>query len=64
MNRLSFCLLAGHLGDVFNDGWIFPGTPAFISGKRFCVDGAALVFRPQEGDEVIGDQHPTGGRRM
>lgn len=51
----------GHLGDVFNDGWIFPGTPAFISGKRLCVDGAALVFRPEVGDEVVGDKPPPAG---
>lgn len=48
----------GHLGDVFNDGWIFPGTPAYDSGKRFCVDGSALVFRPVQGDEVMGDLYP------
>ena len=50
--------LLGHLGDVFNDGWIFPGTPAYDSGKRFCVDGSALVFRPIKGDDVMGDLHP------
>mmetsp|Transcript_8572 Transcript_8572/g.17901 ORF Transcript_8572/g.17901 Transcript_8572/m.17901 type:complete len:317 (+) Transcript_8572:126-1076(+) len=51
----------GHLGDLFNDGWIFAGTPAFDSGKRYCIDGAALVFKPASGDEngiVYGDQPP------
>lgn len=24
----------GHLGDVFADGFLFPGTPAFVTGKR------------------------------
>lgn len=24
----------GHLGDVFADGFLFPGTPAFATGKR------------------------------
>jgi len=38
----------GHLGDVFADGFLFPGTPAFVSGKRYCIDGAALVFAPKE----------------
>jgi peptide-methionine (R)-S-oxide reductase len=49
----------GHLGDVFTDGWIFQGTPAADSGKRFCIDGSALVFKPQDGTAtVIGDQYP------
>lgn len=62
----------GHLGDVFADGFLFPGTPALISGKRYCVDGAALVFVPKEqrGGEaeleiVSGDLPPKdGGRRV
>lgn len=47
----------GHLGDVFNDGFLFVGTPAFASGKRYCIDGAALIFHPaQEGEpDVRGD---------
>lgn len=50
----------GHLGDVFNDGFIFVGTPAAETGKRFCIDGAALVFRPADGSPgVVGDQAPT-----
>jgi peptide-methionine (R)-S-oxide reductase len=49
----------GHLGDVFADGFLFVGTPAFTSGKRYCIDGAALVFQPSNGDpEVPGDQSP------
>ncbi|KAL3943220.1 MAG: hypothetical protein SGBAC_002710 [Bacillariaceae sp.] len=54
--RCATC--GGHLGDVFNDGWIFPGTPAYDSGKRYCVDGSALVFRPIQGDDVMGDLYP------
>ena len=55
--RCATC--GGHLGDVFNDGFLFVGTPAAVSGKRFCVDGAALVFRSQDGTaEVIGDEYP------
>lgn len=50
----------GHLGDIFRDGFLFVGTPAFKSGKRYCVDGAALVFKPDDGSEdVIGDTVPT-----
>ena len=49
----------GHLGDVFNDGFLFVGSPAFQSGKRFCIDGSALVFQPSNGEaEVIGDKSP------
>ncbi|CAJ1899070.1 unnamed protein product [Cylindrotheca closterium] len=53
--RCATC--GGHLGDVFNDGWIFPGTPAYDSGKRFCVDGSALVFRPIQGDDIMDGFH-------
>ncbi|GMI15321.1 hypothetical protein TrLO_g10504 [Triparma laevis f. longispina] len=46
----------GHLGDVFGDGLLFPGTPAAKSGRRYCIDGYALVFKPEDGSElVIGD---------
>lgn len=49
----------GHLGDVFQDGFLFLNTPAFVSGKRYCIDGAALVFKPADGSNiVIGDQLP------
>jgi len=43
----------GHLGDVFADGILFPGTPAALSGKRYCIDGAALVFKPNDGGELV-----------
>ncbi|KAG7361612.1 methionine-R-sulfoxide reductase [Nitzschia inconspicua] len=50
----------GHLGDVFNDGFLFVGTPAAQTGKRFCIDGAALLFQPADGSpEVVGDQLPA-----
>lgn len=50
----------GHLGDVFADGFLFVGTPAFLSGKRYCIDGAALVFQPSSGEaEVAGDKSPA-----
>mmetsp|Transcript_16773 Transcript_16773/g.25343 ORF Transcript_16773/g.25343 Transcript_16773/m.25343 type:complete len:279 (-) Transcript_16773:188-1024(-) len=49
----------GHLGDVFVDGWKFTGTPAAKTGRRYCIDGAALVFRPEDGGkEVRGDRPP------
>lgn len=51
----------GHLGDVFGDGVLFPGTPAAVSKKRHCIDGYSLIFVPENGgDEVIGD---TPGRK-
>eukprot|EP00537_Pseudo-nitzschia_pungens_P011679 CAMPEP_0172387664 /NCGR_PEP_ID=MMETSP1061-20121228/4944_1 /TAXON_ID=37318 /ORGANISM="Pseudo-nitzschia pungens, Strain cf. pungens" /LENGTH=274 /DNA_ID=CAMNT_0013117369 /DNA_START=81 /DNA_END=902 /DNA_ORIENTATION=+ len=50
----------GHLGDVFRDGYVFVGTPAAESGKRFCIDGSALVFEPADGGErVVGDEKPS-----
>lgn len=49
----------GHLGDVFQDGFIFVGTPAAQTGKRFCIDGAALIFKSlEDGSEVVGDKIP------
>lgn len=55
--RCATC--GGHLGDVFTDGFLFVGTPAFSSGKRYCIDGAALVFQPSSGDEELpGDRLP------
>uniref|UniRef100_A0A7S3L941 Peptide-methionine (R)-S-oxide reductase n=1 Tax=Amphora coffeiformis TaxID=265554 RepID=A0A7S3L941_9STRA len=46
----------GHLGDVFRDGALFVGTEAFKTGERYCIDGAALVFYPDEGgDPLRGD---------
>jgi len=54
----------GHLGDVFADGYLFPGTPALATGKRYCIDGAALVFAPAEGGEKVRGDLPSknGGR--
>lgn len=55
--RCASC--GGHLGDVFSDGKLYVGTPAFASGKRNCVDGAALIFKPADGGEdVYGDIPP------
>lgn len=54
--RCATC--GGHLGDVFSDGFIYVNTPAFISGKRYCVDGAALIFKPENGEDVYGDTPP------
>ena len=45
----------GHLGDVFGDGWKYGSK----SGKRYCINGSALVFRPMDGGkELRGDIPP------
>ena len=49
----------GHLGDVFQDGYLFQGTPAAVSGKRYCIDGGALVFRAEDGSEPIAGEAPA-----
>jgi len=50
----------GHLGDVFLDGKLFPGTVAFDSGKRYCIDGTALIFKPSDenSEPLYGDLPP------
>mmetsp|Transcript_20575 Transcript_20575/g.51177 ORF Transcript_20575/g.51177 Transcript_20575/m.51177 type:complete len:306 (+) Transcript_20575:61-978(+) len=55
--RCATC--GGHLGDLFNDGWVYLGTQAFETGNRYCIDGGALIFKPQNGGEdVYGDLAP------
>lgn len=51
----------GHMGDIFNDGWVYLGSSAAKTGKRYCIDGAALIFKPEGGsvdDDVYGDEPP------
>lgn len=55
--RCSTC--GGHLGDVFLDGLLFPGTPAALTGKRYCIDGAALSFRPADGSPLVAGDAPA-----
>mmetsp|Transcript_2995 Transcript_2995/g.4024 ORF Transcript_2995/g.4024 Transcript_2995/m.4024 type:complete len:244 (-) Transcript_2995:111-842(-) len=48
-----------HLGDLFNDGWVYMGTSASKTGKRYCIDGGALIFKPiGGGEDVFGDTAP------
>ena len=55
--RCASC--GGHLGDLFYDGWLYRGSSAAKTGKRYCIDGAALIFKPEDGGEdVFGDVPP------
>lgn len=55
----------GHLGHLFNDGSKFPGTRAAETGKRFCIDGAALVFVPtDESSGPVSGDGLTGRARL
>ena len=55
--RCATC--GGHLGDLFNDGWVYLGTQAFETGNRYCIDGGALIFKPADGSEdIYGDLPP------
>ena len=49
----------GHLGDLFRDGALFVGTAAAESGKRYCIDGGALAFRPADGGELVYGEAPA-----
>ena len=54
----------GHLGDRFLDGALFPGTSAFLSGKRYCIDGSALVFYPSgDGAAPLSGDVPAATRQ-
>lgn len=54
----------GHLGDLFLDGFLWVGSPAMFSGKRYCLDGAALVFQPSaDPEERIYGEGCVKGKR-
>jgi peptide-methionine (R)-S-oxide reductase len=55
--RCATC--GGHLGDVFADGFLYIGTAAALSGQRYCIDGAALVFFPDNGDPPVVGEPPA-----
>jgi hypothetical protein len=42
---------------VFLDGFLFPGTMAALTGKRFCIDGTSLTFEANaaRGTRVSGE---------
>jgi len=55
----------GHLGDRFLDGALFPGTSAMLTGRRYCVDGTAVVFHPADGSPPVrGEFEPNKPREI
>ncbi|CAK0833163.1 unnamed protein product [Prorocentrum cordatum] len=57
--KLRCARCGGHLGERFLDGASFAGTPAARTGRRYCVNGAALVFVPADGLEPVAGQNPA-----
>lgn len=55
--RCATC--GGRIGERFSDGTSFPGTVAMKTGKRFSINGAALVFRPAAGGEPVKGDNPA-----
>ena len=53
----------GHLGHAFEDGVKFPGTRAAQTGKRFCINGAALVFVPSDDSAACAAASRATGTR-
>ena len=51
----------GHLGDVFADGLLFPGTMAALTGKRFCIDGTSLYFEAADGSARVTEAARVSG---
>jgi peptide-methionine (R)-S-oxide reductase len=56
-SRCGTC--GGHLGDLFRDGFLYQGTPAAETGKRYCIDGAALLFKPAGGGAAVPGDRPA-----
>jgi peptide-methionine (R)-S-oxide reductase len=66
--RFRCAACGSSVGERFSDGAAYPGTPAVRTGKRYCANGAALVFESSEGGGalVVGDapgNAPLNGRR-
>lgn len=54
--RCSAC--GSHLGERFKDGIRYPNTTATITGFRYSINGAALVFFPSDGSGARTGEAP------
>eukprot|EP00241_Pyramimonas_parkeae_P011437 CAMPEP_0114252968 /NCGR_PEP_ID=MMETSP0058-20121206/16133_1 /TAXON_ID=36894 /ORGANISM="Pyramimonas parkeae, CCMP726" /LENGTH=218 /DNA_ID=CAMNT_0001366965 /DNA_START=84 /DNA_END=740 /DNA_ORIENTATION=+ len=43
----------GHLGHVFEDGWVYPETP---TNQRYCINGVSLQFIPDADQPEVAKQ--------
>jgi len=54
------CVRCGsRIGERFLDGVQFPGTLAARSGRRYCINGAGLVFIPADGSAARNGEAPV-----
>lgn len=57
--RVKCSKCGSHVGERFLDGMQFPGTRAKKTGRRYCINGAGLVFFPADGSAACSGEAPV-----